>query len=60
MLKTYEITWRYAEQYGYQNHQIFTCEETSEAKAKAYFREKEGFNGKKIMKVRTFQYDHRY
>jgi hypothetical protein len=60
MIKEFKITWRYPNQFGYKNEQYFTCYADSEAMAKQYFREKEGFNYKKIMRIESFPFEHKY
>lgn len=60
MLKQYQITWRYPTQCGHNNHQIFTCSATSEFQAISYFRQKEGFNGKRIITIQSQQNERKY
>lgn len=60
MLKEYIVFWRYPMQYGINNEQLFSCTATTPEMAKSYFRQKEGYNRKKIMRVEEYQYKKRY
>lgn len=60
MIKEYIIVWRYPMQYGLNNEQTFSCSARTPNEAKTIFRQKEGYNRKKIMRVEEYQYKHRY
>lgn len=60
MIKEYIIVWRYPMQYGLNNEQLFLCNARTTEEAKTIFRQKEGYNRKKIMRVEEHPYKNRY
>jgi hypothetical protein len=60
MMHEYKIIWRYDNQMGYGNYNTFNCYANTKEMAKTIFREKYGYDRKRIVSVEQYEYERKY